>query len=253
MSIWRRQGTAAAVCGVAFLALFGAGFAFLMVLASDFYPSPFEAGADIQRYVVENRSEVRVVGFFYTLAAVCLLGFAAFLAGLVGRTAGEMGALPALVLGGGAVAAAFLMLSALCLWILAREETAAEPALVRALHDLTYLAGGPAHVAALAPFLGATALATHRSGVLPGWIAWLGLAAAVASLPAVVALLWEPAAFLLPVARLLTYAWIFAVSLALAFGWPPAAGETGRGAVAEALRVDTDRIEAEMGPSAIPR
>ena len=242
MTVWKRQAMVAAACGVGFLALFGAGFFALNVVASDYYPSPFDAAADIQRYVAENRDELRVVGFFYALAAIALLGFAAFLSALVGRSAGEMGALPALVLGGGAVAAAFLMLSALCLWLLGREATAAEPGLVRALHDLTYLAGGPAHVAAFAPFLGGTSVAVRRSRVLPGWIAWLGIAAAVPSLPAVVALLWEPAAYLLPVARLLTYAWIFAVSIALAFGWPREAGEAEVGAVGEAVRVRADRI-----------
>ncbi len=245
MSVWKRQGIVAAVCGLGFLALFGAGFFFFSVLASAFYPSPFGPEDDILTFFNENRGGVQVVSFFFALAAVFLLTFAAYFAGLVERSASEMGALPALVLSGGAVAAAFLMLSALCMWVLTREATAAEPALVRALHDLVYLTGGPAPVASLAPFLGATAIAIRRSQVLPGWIAWLGMVAAVLSLPTLVALLWEPAAFLLPVARLLTYVWIFAVSLALVFGWPREEGGSEPGPVAEALRIRADRMEAE--------
>jgi hypothetical protein len=245
MTIWKRQGMIAAACGLGFLALFGVGFSALTLLASQFYPSPFGDPAPILRYFAENRTEVQVTSFFYAVAAVALLGFTAYLADLARRSAGEMGALPGLALGGGVLAAAFLMVSALSLWILGRPATAEDPALVRALHDLTYLAGGPAHVVAFAPFLAASSVADLRSRVLPGWIARLGLAAAVLSLPALLALVWEPASYVLPVARLLTYGWIFAVSLALAFGWPRGAGEVARGPIGEALRVREDRIVPE--------
>jgi hypothetical protein len=251
MTIWKRQGMIAAACGFGFLALFAIGFVVLNLVASDFYPSPFDDAAKIERYFAENRSEARTVAFFYAVAAVALLCFAAYLADLARRSEGEMGALPGLALGGGVVAAVFLMISALCLWLLGREATLENPALVRALHDLAYLAGGPAHVIAFAPFLGASSVAGLRSRVLPGWIAWLGIAAAATSLPTVGALLWEPAAYLLPIARLLTYAWIFAVSLALALGWSSGAGVADRGAIGEAFGVRADRIRPETAPPGV--
>lgn len=250
ITIWKRQGMVAAACGLGFLALFGAGFIVFNVFVSEPYPSVYDPGAEIERFVAENRSEVRVVGFFFSLAAALLLVFAAFLAALVRRSAGEMGALPELTLGGGVVAAAFLLLSALGLWVLGREATAAEPALVRALHDLVYLAGGPAHVVSFAAFLGPISVAARRSRVLPGWIAWLGGAAAALSLLSVTALLWEPAAYVLPLARLLTYAWIFAVGVALVLGWPREAGAAERGAVGEAFRVGAEQITSDGGPAA---
>src|SRR5215208_7102804 len=101
MTIWKRQASIAAACGLGFLALFAVGLFVLTVVASDFYPSPFDDAAKIDRYFAENRTEVRVVSFFYAVAAVALLGFTAFLADLSRRSAGEMGALPGLALGGG--------------------------------------------------------------------------------------------------------------------------------------------------------
>ena len=113
------------------------------------------------------------------------------------------------------MATVFLPLSALCLWILSRDAILADPPLIRAPHDLVYLTGGPAHVLSFAPFLAASAVALVRSGVLPKWIAVLGVAAAVPALPSAAAFLWEPAAFLLPLGRVLTYGWIFAISVDL--------------------------------------
>jgi hypothetical protein len=246
VSVWQRQGTITAVCGLGFLILFGAGFFYFALFATMFYPSPFGPPVDVLTFFAENRGGVQAVSFLYALAAILLLGFAAFFSELVGRTIGEMGALPSLTLGGGAVSAAFLLLSALCLWVLSREATLADPALVRTLHDLVYLTGGPAHVAAFAPFLGALGIATVRSRVLPAWIGWIAVAAAILSLPSLAALLWQPAAYLLPIARLITYAWILVVSLALMVGWPPQAQEQEKdlGPVEDALRVRPDRIEA---------
>jgi hypothetical protein len=102
MSSWKRQATLAAAGGLAFLVLFGAGFFYFSVLATAFYPSPFGPEDDILAFFADNRGGVRTVSFLYALAATCLLGFASFFAGLAERSAGEMGALPALVLSGGA-------------------------------------------------------------------------------------------------------------------------------------------------------
>jgi hypothetical protein len=58
----------------------------------------------------------------------------------------------------------------------------------------------------------------------------------VPSLMSVLALVAEPAAYVLPLARTLTFAWIGAVSLVLAFGRWPLAGEQRRFARDDARR-----------------
>jgi hypothetical protein len=47
--------------------------------------------------------------------------------------------------------------------------------------------------------------------VLPEWIAWLGAVGAGVSALAVTTMLWQPAAWILPVTRVLLAAWILAV------------------------------------------
>jgi len=86
------------------------------------------------------------------------------------------------------------------------------------VHDLVYLAGGPAHVLLLGLFLGAVSAALWRSAVLPDWIAWTGVAAAAVTTAGVFALAWEPATFLLPVGRGLGMLWMLETSGVLLFG-----------------------------------
>lgn len=210
-----RYGGLSALSGVVFLALFAVGFGVSNLLASEPYPSPFDSLEAIEGFVRDNRPELRLLAFLYSLAAVALLGFTASVAAFVRRTGEEARALSALALGGAVLAVAFLLLSALASWLLARPMTSEEPALLRTVHDLVYLAGGPAHVLAFAPFLGAGSIAARKAGALPGWLTVLGFGAAGASLLSVTALLWEPSTFILPLGRVLAFAWIFAVSLVL--------------------------------------
>ena len=82
---------------------------------------------------------------------------------------------------------------------------------MHALHDLAYLSGGPAHVLAVGLFLGANSAAIFATDVLPDWTAWLGIVGAGVSSLAVLTMLWHPAAWILPVTRVLLAAWILSV------------------------------------------
>ena len=164
---------------------------------------------------------------------------------MVGRTTARRSALSGLALGAGTLAAGFWLLTALLLWVLSRPEAVAAPGLVRVMHDLAYLSGGPAHVLALGVFLGAVAGALWGQSVLPRWIVWTGAAAAGLSLLAALSLLWEPASLLLPLGRGLGMLWVFATSVAVF------AGRTGE-AIAEPDRPTDDRAPRPMPKEARP-
>jgi hypothetical protein len=197
--------------GLAFLGLLGVAFFFAVVRPSAMYPSPFWSSPRIEQFFAENSASVRALGAVHTLIALSLLVFGTSATGLLREDAGESVPFFWAALGGVVVASACFMLSAILVWALSRPAIAESPALLRTVHDLAYLAGGPAHVLAVAVFLGANSFAIFASDVLPGWIAWLGIAGAGVSGLAVVTMLWHPAVWILPITRLLLAAWILSV------------------------------------------
>ncbi|HEY3079620.1 MAG TPA: hypothetical protein VGM69_06905 [Chloroflexota bacterium] len=177
------------------------------------------AQTDVAAYFAANRAQVRGMSFVFALAALALLVFVACSAGMLAdRTPQRRSALPGLALGAGTLSAGFWLLTALLMWVLSRPVASADAVLLATMHELAYVTGGPAHVLFLGVFLGAASAAVWSSSLLPRWVAWTGAVAAVASTLAALALLWEPATLLLPVARGLAMLWILATSLALLVG-----------------------------------
>ena len=208
-----------AATGVAFVWLFLGGLLLADVLAGRPYPGIDEPIGDITGYFAANGAEVRGLSFFHSLAAMSLLAFAACLRGVVTRGDGRPGPLPALAFGGGVMAATFLLLSALLFWALARPATAGQPALARALFDLSYLAGGLALLLSLSAFIGASSLLALQTRALPAWVGRAGVVAAVISLLSAATMPTETGALgpggLVVAAALPPFLWIFAASVAL--------------------------------------
>jgi hypothetical protein len=200
---------------VFFVALFIAGLVLSGVLAPAPYPLPGASSAEIMRYFSEGRTAVLTLGFLQALSAISLIVFAACVAAFVRGTASGTRTLSWLTLGGGILAAAFLLLAALLSWVLALTASEGGAALAGTLHYLIFLAGGPAHVASLAPFVGAGSVAALRAKALPRWISWVGIAAAAISLLCLVSLIWYPASIFIPLGRVLSFVWSIAVSVVL--------------------------------------
>ncbi len=208
-----------ATSGLAFVALFLGGLVAADVLTGRPYPGIDEPVAQIGAYFSESGAEVRALSFLHSLAAVSLLAFAAYLRTVLGRGEREGSPLGALLSASGAMAATFLLLSALLFWALARPATAADHDVARALFDLSYLAGGLGLLLSLAAFIGASAVLALRTRLLPLWIARAGVATAVVSLLAAPTLLAERGAFgpggVIVTAALPAFLWITAASIAL--------------------------------------
>jgi hypothetical protein len=214
-----------AASGLGFLACSAVGLLLATVFSTALYPSPFGPPfgpqTDVATYFANNSAQVRGMSFVFALAALCLLIFVAYGAGMLadGRLE-RRSALPGLALAAGTLSTGFWLLNALLLWVLSRPTPSADRAVLGTVHELIYVAGGPAHVLFLGLFLGAVSALLRRSPVLPGWLAWTAAATAATTTAGVLALLWEPATFLLPVGRSLAMLWIFATSVALLVGKP---------------------------------
>ncbi len=216
MKVSRERKNLRALSGVLFVAFFIASLVLGGVLASTSLPIPGAPAAEVARYYNDSRTAVLVTSTLQALSAVSLIVFVACVAAFVRWPTGETGALPHMAFGGGILAAAFLLLS-VCLSVALVPVVAAEGnlGLVDTLRELSFLAGGPAHIPLLGLFVGVASIAALRGKALPRWIYWIGISAATLSLLSLTSLLWFPATFLLPLGRLLAFAWSVAVSLVL--------------------------------------
>jgi hypothetical protein len=200
--------------GALFVVLFMAGLV-VSETGSGAFPSPFSAGAAIQKFFAENHDTMLLLAVLEAFASFALLALAAALAAYARRAAGQDSPLPAMTLASGVLAAAFLLVPALLQWTLVRPHTLAEPGLVRVLHDLAFLAGGPAHVAALGLMIGSAAAAGRRAA-MPAWLSTVGLAVAAISVLSLLALVVQPVLYLLAVGRFVGFAWILVASFVVA-------------------------------------
>ena len=201
------------VAGV-FVALFLASLIVSSVIAGHTFPSPFAAGGRIQAYFAAERDAVRIGAALQFASAIPLAVFAcavhARLHQLGIRVAGAT-----IALAGGLLASAFGTLSALFQWVLSRPATTADPAVVRVLHDLAFLTGGPAYVAAYGLLLAGIAVPALIADLLPRWLAIAGLALAVVAEVSTLVLLAEPFGVGLPIARFGGMAWLIAAAVLL--------------------------------------
>lgn len=114
-----------------------------------------------------------------------------------------------------------LALSGLLGWVLARPAVRGETAPVRALHDLSFLTGGVAHVVFLGLLVAGVAVPGLLLGLLPRAVAATGLAIAAVAELATVSLVWDGAAVLLPIARFPALIWLVVAGYGLPRARPP--------------------------------
>jgi hypothetical protein len=120
-----------------------------------------------------------------------------------------------IALAGGLLAAAALTASGLLQWTLARPAVRETEPLVRALADLTYLAGGPAHVVFLGLLLAGIAVPALLLGLLPRALAIAGLVIAAVAELSFLSLVVPALAVLLPLARFPGLIWLVAAGFLL--------------------------------------
>lgn len=172
LSGWQRLWAAS---GVLTVVLFACGLLFADLLGTSNFPPLDASTSEVRAYSLENGSEVRGLSFFHALSAVALVAFAAYIYAYLRRESRAAPALATLALTGGAIAAAFLVLSALCYRTLAEPAVARDAPLSHALLVLSYLAGGPAIGVPLVPMVGVVTTGTLREQILPRWTGWLGV------------------------------------------------------------------------------
>lgn len=177
------------------------------------FPSPFAQPSVIAGYFSAQPDAVRASAVFVFASAVPLALYAA----AVGSRLRALGAAPGAAIAqvGGTLSAAMLAVSGLLAWVLSRPAVHGDAPLVRALHDLSFLTGGVAHVVFLGLLIAGIAVPGVLLGLLPRPVAVAGLVIAAVAELATVSLIWDAAAVLLPIARFPGLVWLVVAGLVL--------------------------------------
>ncbi|MBZ2198244.1 hypothetical protein [Occultella gossypii] len=192
------------------------------------YPSPFGDEGAILDYFRTNPTPVLVTALLQFAASFPLAIFTATASVRLNRLGVRApGATIALV--GGVLAAGAMSISAMMTWALSRPELVEHDELVRMLHDLAFISGGPAFVVPSGLLVAGIAVPGLLAGLLPRWLAWAGLVIAGVAVLATLSFAVPALAFLLPIARFPTLAWLIIVAFRLPKHRAPANQSPQRG------------------------
>lgn len=179
------------------------------------FPSPYDPAHEVLAFFADHRTTVQVAATLQFASAVPLAILAAALVSRLDFLGFARVPGPRIALAGGLLASGLLMVSALVQWVLSRPEVAGDGALVRALADLAFATGGPGHVVCLGLLVAGVAVPAAFGRLLPRGLIAAGIAIALVAELSTLALLSEPAAFLLPVGRFGGLAWLIAAAALL--------------------------------------
>lgn len=184
------------------------------VIAGHATPHPDASGAAVLAYTRAHGTLITAATFLLFASAVPLALTAAVLYRRL-RALGITAPGSAITLVGGVLASGALSLSAMFGWSGGRLPDTAEPALARALADLSFLAGGPAYAAAFAMLIAGISVTGLLAGLLPRAVTWTGLVLAAAGMLSVLTLATLGFGPLLPIVRFGGLLWLIAVAALL--------------------------------------
>jgi hypothetical protein len=213
------------VLAVVHVVLFIAGVLLMTVLSGgDRYPSPFDDASDVVRFFSRHGDSARI-GAFCAFASAFPLGLFAATASSRLRFLGVRAAGEAIGFYGGIGAALMLLVCGACMWAMTgvADEVGGE-ATVRGLQLVGFIAGGPAMVALFGLLIAGVSVTGGMSRLLPSWLVWLGVVTAGLAELSTLALILEPAAYLVPIARVLGCVWLIGTAVTL----PTVRGELSR-------------------------
>jgi hypothetical protein len=177
-------------------------------------PTPFGSAGSIQQYFVRHPGAAKASGVLAFASSIPLAIYAATASARL-RQLGVTAPGATIAFAGGLLSASSLGLSGLLLWTLSRTGVRSDTALVRALHDLAFLTGGPAHVVGLGLLVAGIAVPALILGLLPPPLAWAGLVIAGLAELTTLVLIWPSLAPLLPIARFPGLLWLIAAGFLL--------------------------------------
>lgn len=204
----RRSGPPLPPIAIATVALFMASLILPIILAAGAtFPSPYSDEAMIVGYFRSNTTPV-LIGALLQFAASVPLGIFAATASARLNHLGVRAPGPTIGLVGGILASASMAISALITWTLTRPEILDHTELIRLLHDLAFITGGPGFIVPSGLLLAGIAVPGLLARLLPRRHAWAGLVIACLAMIATLTVAIGELSILLPVVRFPSLAWI---------------------------------------------
>jgi hypothetical protein len=193
---------------IATVALFMTSLILPIILAGgDTFPSPYSDEAAIVDYFRAHPGPVLITALLQ-FAASLPLGIFAATASVRLNHLGVRAPGPTIGLVGGVLASASMALSGLLTWTLARPEILDHAELIRLMHDLAFITGGPGFAVPMGLLIAGIAVPGLLARVLPRWLAWAGLVIAGLAMIATLTVAIPALSFLLPIVRFPALAWI---------------------------------------------
>lgn len=203
------------IVAVVFVLFFAASIVANMVMTGGApYPTPYLSIEQLQDYYTRFPDAIRMAAFLQ-FGAVPPLGI--FTATVVSRllfhrinVAGVY-----IALFGGVAAAVFLGVSSLSAWALSQPGVATDTGAMRAVQLIAFATGGVGHTVTLGLLLAGVSVPSLVFGLMPRWVAWLGLIIAAICVLSVFSMLFPAVSILLPLGRFPAYLWLIAAGFAL--------------------------------------
>lgn len=215
---------------VVYLVLFAAGLIGAAIATGAHVPSPYDSTGTLRAFVADHATALRIGSLVQVASAMPLAIYtAAVTARLHHLGVRAPGANIAQV--GGYLAAGTLLVSGFAQWALSRADATGDAGVLRALHGLSFAAGGPGYVVTLGLLVAGVSIVALFTGLLPRWLAVGGTVLAVLAEVSVLSLGSEAFSVLLPIGRFGGFGWLIAVGVLL-----PRSRSRGRGVTARAGR-----------------
>lgn len=203
-----QAGPALPPIAIATVALFMASLTVPLILSGGAtFPSPYSSEATVLRYFTANSTPVLLTALLQFAASLPLAIFAATASVRLNRL-GVRAPGPSIGLVGGVLASSSMALSGMLTWALSRPDTLSHPELIRLIHDLVFITGGPGTLVPTGLLIAGIAVPALIARLLPRWLAWAGLVIAGFATVATLTVAIPGLAFLLPVVRFPSLAWI---------------------------------------------
>ncbi|MBP8539766.1 DUF4386 domain-containing protein [Streptomyces sp. MK37H] len=177
------------------------------VVVNSSTPRPDASGKEVLRYARDNGTTIELGSLLLLASATPLALLAAVLYRRL-RALGITAPGSAITLVGGVLASVALSGSALFGWTGGRLPMDADPALARALADLSFLSGGVTYSVTFAMLVSGISVTGLLTRLLPRPLTWTGLALAALGMVSLLSLVADPFGYLLPVVRFGGLIWL---------------------------------------------